>query len=248
MSGRIEYGAFSFAGSGPIVAGLAASGLDWVCIDAQHGRWNDDSVLTVLDLVHWTPGADATRMYVRPRALDFGLIGRALDAGAAGIIVPMVDSVDDARRAVEAARFPPLGRRSFGPIRTPFGAPDDLEAANAGVIVVPMIETVGALDQVEDIAAVDGVDMLFVGPFDLSLALGTTVDALLADTSPGNPLDRIAAAADAAGVRFGAFAGSLDRARAFQDRGADFLSVISDLDAAVTGAQHAVRAVRDDGR
>jgi 4-hydroxy-2-oxoheptanedioate aldolase len=243
MSGEApEYGAFSFVDSPAAVQALSATGLRWLCLDAQHGRWNDASVLAALDLLGpSTTGADgAARVFVRPRAADFGLIGRALDAGAAGVIVPMVDGMEDARRAVEAAYFPPLGRRSFGPIRSPFGAADDVAAANAGVLLAVMIETAGALDAVDEIAALDGVDMLFVGPFDLSASLGTTVDGLLDDTGAGSPLARVAAATRAAGIRFGAFAGVPERAERFAAHGADFISITSDLDVLAAGAATAI--------
>lgn len=238
----IEYGAFSFIDSPAAVEALSATGLDWICLDAQHGRWDDRSVLAALDLAG--PAATGTgeraRIVVRPRAADFGLIGRALDAGAAGVIVPMVDGVDDTRRVVEAAYFPPLGRRSFGPIRAPYGAPADVAAANDGVLLAIMIETAGALAAVDEIAALPGVDMLFVGPFDLSAALGITIDELLADTGADSPLARVAAAAAAAGIRFGAFAGIPERAAAFAAHGADFLSITSDTDTLTLGAHTAL--------
>lgn len=241
MSEPVHLGAFSFSGSAPVVEALARSGLDWVCLDAQHGRWSDLSVLGALDLLGGGARQDAARVYVRPRSADHDLIGRALDAGAAGVIVPMIDSVEQTRAVTQAARFPPIGTRSFGPIRAAFGAADDLAAANAGVTIGIMIETSAALAAVDDIARVDGVDMLFVGPFDLALALDTTVDALLAHTSADAPIPRIAAAARAAEIRFGGFAGTTERARAFIRHGATFVSVISDLDATVAGAMSARR-------
>ncbi|WZH38324.1 MAG: aldolase/citrate lyase family protein [Microbacterium enclense] len=241
MNETVDVGAFCFSGSAALVQTLSRSGLAWLCLDAQHGRWDDASVLAALDHVGGGIPEDAARVFVRPRSAAPDLIGRALDAGAAGVIVPLIDSAEQARAVVEAARFPPLGRRSFGPIRSPFGEEDDLTAANDGVCVVVMIETAAALDDVEAIAAVPGVDMLFVGPFDLSLALGVSVDALLADHDHDGPLPRIARAARTADVRFGGFAGDAPRARQFIAHGADFVSIVSDLDAAVIGVD-AVRA------
>jgi 4-hydroxy-2-oxoheptanedioate aldolase len=237
-AGAIEYGAFSFIDSPAVIEALSASDLSWLCLDAQHGRWDDAGVLAALDLVGGAAtGAEGrARILVRPRAADFGLIGRALDAGAAGVIVPMVDGVGDARRVIDSAYYPPLGRRSWGPIRSPYGAPADVAAANDGVFVAIMIETLGALAVVDEIALLPGVDMLFVGPFDLSAALGTTVDELLADRSADAPLARVAAAAAAAGIRFGAFAGGPERAAAFAAHGADFITITSDTDALALGA------------
>ena len=102
-----------------------------------------------------------------------GIVGRMLDAGAMAVVAPMIESADDARQLVAACRYPPAGRRSLGPIRAM--ARDGagyITTANDRVCVLPMIETAAALEAVEEIAAVEGVDGLLVGPFDLSMALG----------------------------------------------------------------------------
>lgn len=243
MNGVPELGAFSFSGSAAIVEALATTDLAWFCLDAQHGRWDDASILAGLDALGGGVRNDGVRIYVRPRSSAFDAIGRALDCGAAGIIVPMIETPDEARAVVQAARFPPRGRRSFGPIVAPFGAEDDLAAADEGVLVAVMIETASALRDVDAIAEVEGVDMLFVGPFDLALSLGTTVEELVADTSAGAPLVSIAAAARRHGVRLGAFAGDPGRVAAFQALGADFISVTDDLSAAVSGAHAALSRI-----
>jgi 4-hydroxy-2-oxoheptanedioate aldolase len=226
----VQWGVFSFVDNVPGVAAALAAGLDWVCLDGQHGRWDDARVLAALDALPTGPG----RILVRVRSLDEGLIGRALDAGAHGVIVPMVESVEQAEAAVAAVRYPPAGRRSFGPIATPYGAPSDTEAANAAVLCVVMIETAVGLDAVEAIAAVPGVDLLFVGPFDLSLSLGTDVDGLLSDGAAG-PLGRVVAAAAATGIRAGAFAGTPARARRMAEVGFTFIAGTTDTDVVERG-------------
>lgn len=226
----VQWGLFSFVDSIPGVAAALAAGLDWVCLDGQHGRWDDGRVLAALDALPSRPG----RLLVRPRSLDAGLIGRALDAGAHGVIVPMVESMEQARAAVAAVRYPPAGSRSFGPIAAPHGAPSDTAAANAGNLCAVMIETASALTSVEDIAAVPGVDLLFVGPFDLSLALGTDVDTLLADGVAG-PLGRVVAAAEAAGIRAGAFGGTPVRARRMAELGFTLIAATTDTDVVERG-------------
>ena len=103
-------------------------------------------------------------------------IGAALDAGARAVIVPQVESAADAQRAVAAAFYPPIGRRSWGPLGRMWDGPTlTVEEANRSTTCAVMIESAQALSQVEEIAAVDGVGQLFVGPHDLSLSLGTTV-------------------------------------------------------------------------
>ncbi len=149
-----------------VVVGL---GFDFVLIDMQHGPIDYNEALNMIraaDIAGVAP-------IVRVPWNDPASIGPILDAGAMGIIVPMIETVDDAKRMVDACLYPPAGRRSFGPIRV--GARDGLQyfgSANERVAVIPMIETAEALTQVEEIAAVEGVDAVFVGPFDLSIALG----------------------------------------------------------------------------
>ncbi|GAA1891552.1 HpcH/HpaI aldolase family protein [Lapillicoccus jejuensis] len=235
-----SYGAFCFGDSAVTAGDLLDGGLDWVCLDAQHGRWDDARVLGALDLLQ----DRAAQVLVRVRALDLGLVGRALDAGAGGVVVPLVEDAADAERAVQAVRYPPRGRRSMGPIRAAYGVLGDLAAADAGTLLAVMVETRGALDDVEAIAATDGVDVVFVGPFDLSLALGTDVASLLADDGPDGPLPRVVAACRAAGVRAGAYAGEPARAARLRELGFDWVAVTTDRAATAAGAAAALDALR----
>ncbi len=234
MSGRVQLGAFSFIASPDLLAELAGSALDWVCLDAQHGGWTDDTIRQALAVAP----ATGPRLLVRVRALDAGLIGRALDLGARGVVVPLVEDPDQARAAVRATRYPPAGGRSFGPIRTRHGA--DTAAANSDLVCAVMIETPNALARVAEIAAVPGVDLLFVGPFDLSLTLGTTPDALLAADGTEDPLPRIVRAAADAGITAGAYAGEPGRAVRLVELGFTMVAATTDRD--LVG--HGVTAVR----
>jgi 4-hydroxy-2-oxoheptanedioate aldolase len=154
----------------PLPAELAArAGYDYVCIDAQHGLHTFDSVLSCLAAAASGTAAPVVRA---PLGEGWG-IGRLLDAGAMGVIVPMVSTAADAEEAVRACRYPPLGERSFGPLlpAARYGA-GYLAAANADVAVLPMIETAQAVSAVEDIAAVPGLAGLYVGPADLAMSMG----------------------------------------------------------------------------
>ena len=148
---------------------LAKGGFDWVLVDMQHGCMDYETAVSMIrsiDLAGATP-------IVRVPWNEPGIIGRMLDAGAMGIVAPMIETPEDAERLVQACRYAPIGRRSLGPVRV--GARDGMgyvATANERVCVLPMIETVSALESVEAIAAVPGVDALLVGPFDLSMALG----------------------------------------------------------------------------
>jgi 4-hydroxy-2-oxoheptanedioate aldolase len=167
--GEVTWGAWCMMPGALGAEILGASGYDWVLVDLQHGCMDYETAVEMIRAIDLGGGAPIVRVpWNEP-----GIIGRMLDAGALGIVVPMIETVEDARRAVDACLYPPAGKRSLGPIRVGVrDGPGYFAGANARVAVIPMIETRAALDAVEDIAAVPGVDALFLGPFDLSIALG----------------------------------------------------------------------------
>lgn len=154
---------------------LAPLGFDYLCIDQQHGLIGDADALAVLRAVRTA----AATPIVRVASNDAAAIGRALDAGALGVVVPMVNTVEEAQRAVAACRYAPRGTRSFGPTRaTLVHGSDYANWADAEVSCIPMIETVSAIEHLDAILAVEGVDAAYVGPSDLgvSMGLGAGVD------------------------------------------------------------------------
>src|SRR5205085_2401506 len=131
--------------------------------------------------------------------------------------------------AVEATFYPPRGRRSFGQLQPGWGAASVTpEEANGQTSCAVMIESATALANVDAIAAVPGVDMLFIGPFDLTLSLGSSIEAELDDDSPDSALSRIRRAADDNGIRVGAFGGSPAAAGRFNERGIDCTAWVTD--------------------
>lgn len=221
---------------------LAGLGFDWLALDAQHGPLDRAALHAVGRALDGT----ATRFLVRVPAVDAAWVGAALDAGAEGVVVPSVTGVRDARAAAIASRYPPLGERSWGPFAPLWGgrAPDP-EEANDRVRCWVLVETPGALDEVDEIAAVPGVDGLFVGPYDLALSHGTTVDALLDDTSPDGPLARVVAAAARQGILVGAFAGGPEVARRLRAHGIGHLAVTTDAALLAEGARSVLAALDD---
>ena len=150
---------------------LAREAFDAVALDMQHGAIDFDGAMRSILSVALAGKPTIARVPVG----GFALASQLLDAGASGILAPMIDSGDDARRFVEYVKFPPLGRRSWGP-RTalPLSGLDPtayLNTANAMTQAIAMIETRAALEALDDILAVEGVDGVFVGPSDLSIAL-----------------------------------------------------------------------------
>jgi 4-hydroxy-2-oxoheptanedioate aldolase len=154
----------------PFLAEIAAtSGYDYVCVDMQHGLSDIDHVITAMQAMARTPTVPIARVpWNEP-----GVIGRVLDAGALGVVIPMVNSVEEAERAVAACRYAPVGARSFGPrvVASRLGA-GYFAAANTSVACIPMIETRQAVEHIDDILSVPGIDAIYIGPADLSVSYG----------------------------------------------------------------------------
>lgn len=225
-----------------VVRAVCGGGFDWACVDEQHGgaaggRDNTDLISAVR--------AAGVPAFVRVAWNRPELIGRALDSGADGVVVPMVDDVEQARAAASAARFAPRGTRSFGPVRSVDAVAVPVpERANADVLCLVMVETARGLAAVDDIAAVDGVDGVFVGPFDLSLALGSDVAALLADDGEDAPLRRVVRACRANDLVAGAYAGSVERAAHLRAAGFDMVAAVDDLAMIARSATEAAAAAK----
>lgn len=152
----------------PLLAEQASkTGYDYVCIDLQHGLAGFELMPTMLQAVGAGPAAAVARVPWN----DSWMIGRALDAGAIGVIIPMVNTAEQAEAAAAACRYAPTGERSVGPIGAMTRHPGYFREAN-DVMCIVMIETEEAVRNVDAIAAVPGVDALYVGPADLSLSLG----------------------------------------------------------------------------
>ena len=229
----------------PIVAELVGrEGFPAVTLDSQHGLWDIASLVTGIAQVRQAGAAALVRVPVG----EFATVSRALDFGAEGVIAPMINTPADARAYVACAKFPPLGERSWGPHRatTLANMPDQkvyLREANELIVTFAMIETQTALNNVEAIAATPGIDALFLGPVDLSIALsnGANVDPLSSEVD--RELDRIIAAARKAGKIMGAYCHSAERAVALAKRGVRFLAVGSDMAFLRAGAAAALKGL-----
>lgn len=148
---------------------IAHQGFDAATVDCQHGMIGFDMAVAMMQAISATPAMPL----VRPSGLKPTEIMRYLDAGSYGIICPMISTADDAAALVRACRYPPLGERSFGPARgLLYGGADYLNHANREILVLAMIETAAGIDNIDAILSVEGLDGIYVGPNDLSLALG----------------------------------------------------------------------------
>ena len=227
-------GPFLFSWMSIPSAGLAAQvarlPFDGVCLDMQHG------MIGFSDAVPMIAGINAAGKPAIVRALwnDAATPGQAFDAGAVAVISPMVNTRAQAEALVRAAKYPPMGARSWGGYTAQQASgltPSEyLREANRMTMVFSMVETVEALENVEDIAATPGLDGLFVGPSDLSITLsrGAKVDKLGKDTL--DAMRRVSDAAKRNGLVAGAFGGSAEVIRTYQSLGFTFLAAAVDVD------------------
>jgi 4-hydroxy-2-oxoheptanedioate aldolase len=158
------------SGNAYIAEAMANSGYDAIIIDMQHGMGvTPDKAIACLQAISTTDTVPIVRVaWNDPKEVQF-----VLDAGAYGVIIPLVNTYDEAVQAAGASRYPPLGYRSLGPNRAPFYAGDDyFQHANSEIIVLVMIETVQAVDNLEEIAKAPGIDGFYIGPSDLAVSLG----------------------------------------------------------------------------
>lgn len=169
--GKVAWGASTLSTS-PLIAKLTATtGVDFVWIDTEHASFGAESIEMLPPLIRQS----GAMPMVRIAGLDPNLTKKALDIGAQAIMIPQIDNAEQARLAVQYAKYPPVGTRGISPMWTFFNdVPWDeyLPIANEDTMIVAQVESIEALDQVEAIAAVDGVDVVLAGPMDLSAALG----------------------------------------------------------------------------
>lgn len=214
----------------PLVAEASArAGFDCVTLDMQHGLHDPASVMRCIGAVALAGKPAIVRIPVG----DFAMASRALDMGAAAVIAPMINSVADAHAFAKAMKYPPIGERSWGPVRAMqlAGATDPvayLRGANGQTLAFAMIETREAMALVDEILAVPGIDGIFVGPSDLSIALanGSSVDPLRADNVAA--IAAILAAVKAAGKLAATYAITGVQARGYADLGFDLVAIGSD--------------------
>jgi 4-hydroxy-2-oxoheptanedioate aldolase len=223
---------------------LARLGWDYVSLDAQHGLFGYSGMLAALTAID--AGGRSVGM-VRVAANDATSIGRALDAGAAGVIVPLVNTAEDATKAVSASRYPPVGIRSYGPMRSMLRIGPAPAEADASVVVLAMIETPEGLDNVEAIAATPGLDGLYIGPSDLTLAVGgtTSTDPSVADAFEA-ALVRIRRACEDNGIAAGLHTRSGEEAAKRISEGFTVLSVAGDAQHLEALAKAHLDAARSD--
>jgi 4-hydroxy-2-oxoheptanedioate aldolase len=223
---------------------VARQDYDSITVDLQHGLIDYQCALTMMQAVN--AAGDAT-VIARPPWLEPGIIMKLLDAGAWGILCPMINTPADAEALVRACHYAPRGQRSVGPTRAMMiHGPAYIEGANEVVITLAMIETREALDNVEAIARTPDLTGLYIGPSDLAQSLGYPIQVDPTGTDVMAAIERILAAAKAAGIKAGMHCMMPGYAREMADKGFDFVTLGNDV--RMLSAELAARVGKFRGR
>lgn len=208
---------------------LCRAGYGSITLDVQHGAFDEAGVFDGIGVA----AACGVPAFVRAGLDQLGFMARCLDAGAAGLLAPMINDAAQARALVAATRYPPLGERSWGPVRAlpraGLTATQFLAQANRGSIVLAMVETREALSQLDAIAATPGLDGLFVGPLDLAISLAGGAHCDPTRPEVLDAMQQVAAACARHGKLAGAYAADAAAARQCADWGYRFLAVALDV-------------------
>ena len=203
---------------------LAHQGWDSITVDTQHGVVGYADMVAMLTAIATTP----TVPLVRVGWNDPAEVMRAADAGAMGIICPTVNTREECERFVGAMRYAPLGYRSLGPNRARLYGADYTLKANEKLLAIVQIETAAGLQNVEAIAGVKGLDMLYIGPSDLGLSMGREGRMDQTDPVVVAAIDKILATAKKAGLRAGIYCTSIDYSKQMFAKGFDLVTCVSD--------------------
>ncbi len=222
---------------------MASQGFDSITVDGQHGALDYSSILPMMQAMR----ASGKVLMARVPWRDPTWVMKFLDAGAMGIICPMINSAAEAAEFVSYLRYPPHGQRSWGPTRAAFAYPGYSKEADAAVLAFAMIETAEAMENLDEIAATPGLDGLYVGPADLSIGISHgTLSPGFDRTEPEvvAAIKRIAAAARANNIHAALHCGTPEYAAAAVDWGYDMFTVSGDTRLLASAASDAVSRFR----
>lgn len=220
---------------------MAHQGFDSLTIDLQHGVVDYQAMVTMLQAVSTTP----TVPIVRVPWLEPGIVMKSLDAGAYGVICPMISTREEAQKLVAYTHYAPRGVRSFGPIRAfLYGGADYPQHANDTIVAFAMIETAAALDNLDDILSVEGLDAIYIGPSDLSVSLGCKPAMDELEPKVSQAVDHIVARAKAHRVVAAIHNLGPDAALARIAKGFQLVTVSSDARLMAAGAQQVIARMR----
>lgn len=233
--GARSVGTVATTNSATAVGVMARSGLDHVVVDLQHGEWNERSATHAIRAI----ALQGKTPIVRVVSNTYSEIGRALDIGALAVVVPLVNNAAEARDAVTAMRYPPLGRRSVSKPLAVHYPPEYWKRANEELMLIVQIESPEAIDNAEEIAAVAGIDAVMAGPTDIWFSTGSPIGS----REHNSAMRRILEACRSAGVVPGTFAPTAELAGKWLDDGFLLLTVSTDLEVLAAGMGQMMRTV-----
>jgi 2-keto-3-deoxy-L-rhamnonate aldolase RhmA len=239
--GPAAVGTWLMSASPLVVEAVGHAGFDWGVVDMEHSPLDLQTVVHLLQAAAGTPLVPVLRVPWN----DTVMLKRVLDAGAQTVLVPFVQNAAEAAAAVAATRYPPQGVRGMAGMSrgSRFGTwPDYFTSANASISVIVQLETPQAVSQLEAIAAVDGVDALFLGPADLSGALG--LPGKLGDPQVNAVMADAARRCRAVGKPVGTVGGTAEVVAQYRAMGFDFLAIASDMGLLMRAARESLAAVR----
>ncbi|MEA2674498.1 MAG: 4-hydroxy-2-oxoheptanedioate aldolase [Chloroflexota bacterium] len=242
LAGETLFGAWASLGSPGSAELLGRSGLDWVVVDMEHGNTTESELLAHLTAIE----ASGSVALVRPQSGERLRIGRALDMGAAGVVVPRLDTAEQVREAMTYLRYPPAGQRGVALLTrgARLGTVNHagVAALNDDITGIFQIESPSALEAADDFASIDGVDVLFVGPADLSHSLG--VPGQFANASYQAGLRRVVDACRAHGKAAGILLYDRASFKPHLDLGFTFVGIGADISFVNDGIKSALAAAR----
>jgi 4-hydroxy-2-oxoheptanedioate aldolase len=221
--GEAAYGGWCTMGSPFAAELLGSSGVDYVCVDLQHGLSDFELGWMLIQALRATGATPVMRVPYNHTPWP----GKAFDAGAEAVIVPMVNSRAEAETAVAACRYAPEGVRSFGPVRAGLLIGDDAPTVNRTVMCFVMIESVRAVEAADEICSTPGVDGVYIGPADLAVSMCGSL-AAMGSKEHSDAIDAVRQACERAGIVPGIHTGSGAQARGFADMGFKMCTLATD--------------------
>ncbi|MEX2081000.1 MAG: aldolase/citrate lyase family protein [Dehalococcoidia bacterium] len=222
---------------------MARMGFDALCIDMQHGLIDYGDIVPMLQAISQTETVPIARVPWN----DPAIMMKVLDAGAYGVIVPLINNRAEAERAVQACRYPPMGFRSYGPIRaSAYGGADYAEHANEEILVLAMIETADGLANLDEICSTPGLSGVYIGPSDLGYALGLAPKMDSEVPVHVEAVARILAACKRHNIICGIHTGGVAFSKRFIEQGMHLVTLTSDAGSLALGARQQLAQVRAD--
>jgi 4-hydroxy-2-oxoheptanedioate aldolase len=241
-SGKPAIGTLVQVPSAPVVEILAQAGFDWLMLDTEHGPIDAE---TLHAMIRATSGTNATPTVRVAHNLNW-LTKRVLDLGALGVMMPGVNSREEALEAVRAVRYPPEGNRGFGPtfaaLRWGLTGGDYARTANREVMAIVQIEHIDAVERIDEILAVPGVELPLIGPYDLSGSMGLLGQVTHSKVQAA--IERVLAAAKKAKLPVGIFGMAADEVNQYIERGFQAILVGVDVAFLAAGAQNVLSQIK----